>query len=169
MPRVYVSIGSNIERERHIRAAVRALAERFGVLKLSSVYESPAHGFEGADFYNLVAAFDTAASVEELRTALAEIERSCGRGPASRGFRSRTLDLDLILYDDLILKDKDGFVLPRPEITEHAFVLAPLAEIAPEQRHPCTGQTYRSMWEGFPGRDRALRKTAFDPFGAADQ
>lgn len=165
MPRVYVSIGSNIERERHIRTAVRALAARFGPLTLSSVYESPAHGFEGDDFYNLVAGFDTEASPQEVRAALAEIERACGRGPDSRGFHSRTLDLDLLLYDDLVLEE-DGLVLPRPEITQYAFVLAPLAEIAPERRHPRTGQTYRAMWEGFPGRDQALRKTAFDPLGA---
>ncbi len=165
MPRVYVSVGSNIEREKHIRAAVRALAERFGPLTLSSVYESPALGFEGADFYNLVAGFDTEAGVREVRAALEEIERACGRTPDSRGFRSRTLDLDLILYGDLVL-EADGLVLPRPEILEHPFVLAPLAEIAPEERHPTAGATYRTLWERFDSRGQRLRKTAFDPRGA---
>jgi 2-amino-4-hydroxy-6-hydroxymethyldihydropteridine diphosphokinase len=162
MPRVYVSVGSNIEREKHIREAVRALAARFGRLILSSVYESPALGFEGEDFYNLVVGFDTEASVEEVRAVLVEIERACGRTPESRGFRPRTLDLDLVLYGDLVMA-ADGLVLPRPEILEHAFVLAPLAEIAPEARHPVTGESFRALWERFDARGQRLRKTAFDP------
>ncbi len=155
MPRVYVSIGSNIDREANIRGAVRMLREHYGPLTLSRVYETPAEGFDGDAFYNLVAAFDTEESVDQLHAALAAIEAGHGRQRGGARFGPRTLDLDILLYGDLVRHD-DRFDVPRDEIEKHAFVLGPLAEIAPDLRHPETGTTLARMWENFAGR-RALR------------
>jgi 2-amino-4-hydroxy-6-hydroxymethyldihydropteridine diphosphokinase len=161
MPRVYVSIGSNVEREKNIASAVQALRAAYGPLTLSSVYESPPLGFDGDDFYNLVAAFDTGETPQEVRTRLLDIERAHGRVRQGGGWHSRTLDLDLLLYDDLVL-EQDDLLLPRPEIERYAFVLAPLAEIAPEQRHPSAGLTYAEMWRRFDRGRQPIRIVALD-------
>jgi len=155
MPRVYVSIGSNIDREKNIRGAVRVLRERYGKLALSRVYETPAEGFDGDAFYNLVAGFDTDEPVEQLHQALSAIEAAHGRTRTGPRFGPRTLDLDLLLYGDLV-RHESGVDLPRDEIRTYAFVLGPLAEIAPDQRHPETGARLGELWEKFSGR-RNLR------------
>ena len=102
MTGIYVSIGSNIEREFNIRAAVQALRDRFGALTLSQVYENRPIGFEGENFYNLVAAFDTDKPPEAVSAILHGIERQRGRKRGPSRFTSRTIDLDLLLYNDLI-------------------------------------------------------------------
>ncbi len=161
MPRVYVSIGSNIDRENNIRGAVRALRQRYGTLMLSRVYETHAEGFDGDPFYNLVAGFDTAEPVEQVRAALAAIENAHGRtrnGPRSG---PRTLDLDLLLYGDLV-HHEGGVDIPRGEIVQYAFVLGPLAEIAPDLRHPETGETMARLWEHFDSARRLLVPVALD-------
>jgi 2-amino-4-hydroxy-6-hydroxymethyldihydropteridine diphosphokinase len=165
MPRVYVSIGSNIEREQNIRGAARALAARFGRLTLSSVYETGPVGFEGDNFYNLVAGFDTEAPVEEVRRELLRIESDHGRrretGPRHG---PRTLDLDILLYGNLV-RHKEGFDIPRGEIGRFAYVLRPLAEIAPGLKHPETGKTLEEMWDAFD-RSQLVTRIDIDP-GAA--
>ena len=158
MPQVYVSLGSNIDREANIRGAVRALKERYGPLALSRVYETPAEGFDGDVFYNLVAGFDTEESVEQVHTALAAIESAHGRTRDGPRFGPRTLDLDLLLYDDLV-RHADSVDIPRGEITQYAFVLGPLTELAPDLKHPETGERLRAMWDKFTGR-RDLRPVA---------
>ncbi|WP_022948109.1 2-amino-4-hydroxy-6-hydroxymethyldihydropteridine diphosphokinase [Methylohalobius crimeensis] len=160
MPKTFVSIGSNLEREEHIPQALAELEETFGPLSVSSVYESEAEGFEGPPFYNLVVGFDTELSRPAVLEKLKEIEHNHGRGPQSRKFASRTLDLDLILYGDLILEkpDSDRLQLPREDILRYAFVLEPLNEITPERRHPVTGKTYRAHWQAFdPGKVKQRR------------
>ena len=112
MARIYISLGSNIDRERHTRAGVQALRERFGDLILSSVYESEAVGFEGDAFYNMVIACDVDEGVHETNRILAEIEDAHGRDRSGPRFSSRTLDLDLLWYDDFVL-DENGLKLPR--------------------------------------------------------
>lgn len=148
MARVYVSLGSNIEREHNLRAAVRALREHFGPLTLSPVYESRPIGFEGENFYNLVAAVDTEETPDTVVETLHAIEQRLGRRRGTSRFVSRPIDLDALLYDDLI-RDDAALRLPRREILEYACVLRPLADLAPERRHPQTGATYAEMWARF--------------------
>lgn len=161
MARVYVGIGSNIDRERHIRAGVTELGAAYGRLILSTVYESAAVGFTGADFFNLVAGFDTNADLREVARRLREIEDRHGRSRGGPRLASRTLDIDLLLYDDLV-SEEPGLLLPRADIARNAFVLRPLSEIAPDGVHPLLGRSYRDLWEGFDGRRQPLRPVRFD-------
>ncbi len=151
MAKVYVSIGSNVIPELNIQSALRALKSYFNELQCSSVYQSQAEGFEGPDFLNMVVAFETYLSPIEVVNAFKGIEQQHGRSPESPSFSDRTLDLDLLLYDDLVMIDI-GLELPRSEIERYAFVLCPLAEIAGEERHPVTGQSFQTMWDTFEGR-----------------
>ena len=130
MARIYISIGSNINRSYHIQAAVSALTQHFGPLTLSSVYESEAVGFAGSAFYNMVVAADTSLSIADCVGLFKQIEDSYGRDRSAAKFSGRTLDLDLLTYDDVVCQQP--VELPRAEITENAFVLWPLAEIAPD-------------------------------------
>lgn len=148
MARVYISIGSNIEPLHHIRTGLTVLQHQFGPLILSSVYESQAVGFEGNNFYNLVAGFDTMLTIYQVVDMLRYVEQQNGRQRHGKRFSARTLDLDLLLYDDLILT-ADNLEVPRHEITQYAFVLLPLAEIAPTVRHPITGQHYTDIAKQF--------------------
>lgn len=160
MPRVYVSIGSNIEREKNIRGAVEALRQRFGELQLSRVYETRAEGFDGDNFYNLVAGFDTGLGVEQIHAALARIETDHGRTRATEKYGPRTLDIDLMLYGDLV-QHNDKTKVPRPELLRFAFMLGPLAEIAPGLRHPKAGETMEQLWRAHPGYG-SLQAVPFD-------
>lgn len=159
--RAYVSIGSNIEREKNVRAAVAALRHRFGALTLSRVYENRPIGFEGENFYNLVAGFDVLESPEAVAGALHDIEQRQGRTRGPSKFSARTLDLDLLLYDDLV-RDDEQLRLPRDEIREYACVLGPLAELAPNDRHPETGETFAQMWARFPQSRQPLTAVTLD-------
>lgn len=154
MPRVCLSLGSNIERERHIRAALDALAETFGTLRLSPVYESEAVGFAGENFYNLVVIVETDLAVGELAAKLRAIEDRNARRRGGEKFSARTLDIDILIYGDL-LGTVDGIVLPRGEILKHAFVLRPLADLIPDERHPLAGRRYRELAAEFdPDRQK---------------
>lgn len=148
MPLVYVSIGSNIEQEKHILACLDALEAEFGDLLLSSVYESEAVGFEGDNFYNLVAGFDTDLSVGELASMLRQIETDNGRRRDGPKFSARTLDIDILTYGNFV-GVMDGVDLPRGEILDNAFVLLPLAEIAAQTPHPALGETYGTIWGNY--------------------
>lgn len=161
MPRVFIGIGSNIDRERSVRAGVAELQRRYGEVLLSSVYESDAVGFDGDPFYNLVAGFDTDDDVEQVVSTLADIEDRHGRVRTDTRFAARTLDLDLLLYGDAIISN-ERFHVPRDEIPRYAFVLWPLAEIAPQLHHPESGETYAQMWEQFDKRNQSLRPIPFE-------
>lgn len=160
MARVYISIGSNIDKEASIRKGVADMQAVFGKLELSSVYQSEAVGFKGDDFYNLVAAFDTDEDVLTISKQLHEIEDKNGRDRSGPRFSSRTLDLDLLVYDDLVT-DENGLEIPRGEILENAFVLWPLAEIAPGLKHPVTQKTYAEHWDGFDKNKEKLYPVEF--------
>ena len=155
MNEVFVAIGSNVEAEKNIRAAVRLLRGRFGALRLSPVYRNPPVGFEGADFLNLVSSFDTEIGVAEVQTALDDIELRCGRERDARRFAPRTIDLDLLLYGDLVSPKAK---LPRADILKYAFVLKPLVDLAPENWHPLTGHNFSDYWRDFSGDKNSLQR-----------
>jgi 2-amino-4-hydroxy-6-hydroxymethyldihydropteridine diphosphokinase len=159
--RVYVSIGSNIDRVHKIDLALRLLGETYGHLVQSSVFESTAVGFESASFYNLVVGFDTESSPLEVQNRLHEIEDASGRERAET-LTARTLDLDLLLYDDLVT-ELGRLKLPRADITRYAFVLYPLAEIAPAERHPVSGERYVDMWAAFDDSRQVLQRVDWPP------
>lgn len=160
MPKVFVGIGSNIDRENSIRAGVGELRRYFGELQLSPVYESEAVGFDGDRFYNLVAAFESDLEIEQILGILSDIEDRHGRVRGGERFSPRTLDIDLLLYGDSITRG-DGYQLPRDEIPRYAFVLRPLAELAPQHRHPETGLSFREMWQKFDKQGQELKPIAF--------
>ena len=157
---IYISLGSNINREENTRAGIQALKKAFGELRLSSVYESEAVGFTGDAFYNMVIACEVSTSVHDTNQILRDIEDTRGRDRSGPKFSSRTLDLDLLLYDDMILDEK-GLKLPRGEILKNAFVLWPLAEIAPELKHPETGISYQALWSRFDKDKENLHPVEF--------
>ncbi len=144
----YISIGSNIDRDKNIPSSLAALAQCFGALVVSSVYESEPVGFTGEVFYNLVVGFESDWEVKAIAKKLRDIEKEHGRTREAQKFSARTLDLDLILYGDLIVSD-GRLQIPRDEIERYAFVLEPLAEIAPDLAHPINGKTYSALWQVF--------------------
>ncbi|WP_444920888.1 2-amino-4-hydroxy-6-hydroxymethyldihydropteridine diphosphokinase [Microbulbifer sp. CnH-101-G] len=154
MAQVYLSLGSNINRAQYIRAALDALAGRFGELQVSRVFESEAVGFQGDNFYNLVVGLQTDLPVGQLALCLRGIEDANGRLRSGPKFSARTLDIDILTYDHLT-GTVDGVKLPRGEIVKNAFVLQPLAEIAPEVLHPVEQKTYRQLWNEY---DQASQK-----------
>lgn len=160
MATIYISLGSNINREQNTRAGINALKQAFGKLRLSSVYESEAVGFDGDAFYNMVIACEVSTPVQQTNQILREIEDANGRDRSGPKFSSRTLDLDLLLYDDLIL-DEHGLKLPRGEILKNAFVLWPLAEIAPQLKHPKTATCYADLWAAFDKNKESLQPIEF--------
>jgi len=157
---IYISLGSNINREQHTRAGIEALKQVFGELNLSAVYESEAVGFAGDAFYNMVVSCDVSTGVHQTNQILRDIEDANGRDRSGPKFSSRTLDLDLLLYDDLLL-DEDGLKLPRGEILKNAFVLWPLAEIAPTLKHPEKLISYADLWSAFDKTKESLRPVDF--------
>lgn len=154
MAQVYVSIGSNIDRVHNIDRALRELTAVYGELQRSSVYESDAVGFDSAPFYNLVVGFAADESPQAIQGRLHAIEESNGRLRTGE-LSARTLDLDLLTYDDLVMKD-GKLVLPRSDIDRYAFVLAPLAEIAGSERHPVSGIRYAELWSAFDDSQQQL-------------
>ncbi len=158
---VYVSIGSNVRPAHNVRSCLRSLEATFGVLVVSSVYRTRAVGFEGEDFLNLVVGFDTGMEVHAVAAQLREIEAAHHRRRNTHKFSPRTLDLDLLLYDDVVLEE-EGLSIPRDEITCYAFVLCPLAEIAGARRHPRLGISYEALWKAFDKQEGRLVRIPFE-------
>ena len=152
---VFLSAGSNIRPEDHLRFACHELAEEFGNLTLSSVYRNEAVGFEGEDFLNMVIGFQTEEDPENIVARLENLHDRAGRERQDNPFSSRTLDLDLLLYGDLI---RNRLKLPRDDIEKYDFVLTPLAEVAPELKHPVTGLTMTEIWDDFDHSEHPLER-----------
>jgi len=152
---VFIGVGSSIDKQHHIQQGLLQLQQHFGELTISSVFESEAVGFTGNNFYNLVVSMTTSAPVEVVIQTLKRIEIALGRPKKTIKFASRNLDLDILLYNQLV---NAALNIPRAEITENAFVLQPLAEIAPDLLHPCLGTNYQELWDAFPKQKQKLWK-----------
>jgi len=142
MARVYLSLGSNVEPEKHLGDALRALCERFGALEVSPTYRSAAIGFEGSAFLNTAAGFDCELTRAALRGWLRALEDASGRDRSLPRYADRTLDLDIACWCEGGTCTSD---LSREEF-ERAHVLAPLAAIAPGLRDPFGGETLVARW-----------------------
>nr|WP_219339744.1 2-amino-4-hydroxy-6-hydroxymethyldihydropteridine diphosphokinase [Luteimonas salinisoli] len=154
-----MSLGSNIDPARHLGAAIAALCERFPGARFSRAYRTPAVGFDGPDFVNAAAVIDSDLDPHALDAWLHALEDAHGRDRSGPRYGDRTLDIDIVLFDDLVL-DGTGSAepgpgrplrLPRPEL-RHAFVLGPLAEIAPDIVEPISGRTLAELWALSPER-----------------
>ncbi|HEX4024301.1 MAG TPA: 2-amino-4-hydroxy-6-hydroxymethyldihydropteridine diphosphokinase [Steroidobacteraceae bacterium] len=161
MNAVFVAMGSNIDPGARLQQAARALKQRFPGPRFSACYRNSAFGFEGADFLNAVAGFDTALPIGELLTVLRGIETQCGRGRADPKWGPRAIDLDLLLYGQAVEQGSD-YTVPRPDLTRRAYMLGPLAELAPQWRYPPAGPTIAELWERFPRGEHALHRDALD-------
>jgi 2-amino-4-hydroxy-6-hydroxymethyldihydropteridine diphosphokinase len=152
---VYLGIGSNVDAESHVRAGLAELRQQFGEITLSPVYRSRSVGFEGNDFLNLAACIQTDLQPLQLKQWLNGLENRYGRLRNVEKFSDRTLDIDILLYDDLYVRLPE-LSLPRGEILHFAHVLKPLADLAPELTHPVNGQTLAELWNGFEGERDGL-------------
>ncbi|MEE4184554.1 MAG: 2-amino-4-hydroxy-6-hydroxymethyldihydropteridine diphosphokinase [Gammaproteobacteria bacterium] len=156
---VYVSAGSNIRPEENLQLACRELHADFGELSLSSVYRNPAVGFAGDDFLNMVIGFRTAADPAAVKARMEEVHALAKRQRQADPFSPRTLDLDVLLYGDLV---EQQLKLPHDDIEKYGFVLGPLAEIAPELRHPVSGKTIAELWSAFDNAAAPLTRVDCD-------
>ena len=153
MAEVFLGLGSNVQRYQHMVKALDALAEQFAPLRLSPVYESESVGFKGSVFLNMVVSFDADMALPTLVELLRDIEVRLGRVIGAPKYSPRTLDIDILSYDNLC-GHFAGLDLPRDEVTYNAFVLRPLSELAPEHRHPLNGKTYRELWADYSSEQK---------------
>lgn len=157
LTRVYLGLGSNVERERHLTAGLDALAGFLQQMQCSPVFESQAVGIKSGPFFNLVVTGLTDLPLIELDRRLKFIEADNGRyAPERKGL---PLDIDVLMYGDLH-GNFDGLILPRAEILKNAFVLWPLSLIAPQLLHPGAGKTMAQLW-GEAQIDQVLAPVAF--------
>ncbi len=159
MTTVLLSLGSNVRPQHHLQAAVQALRERFGQITVSPAYRTPAVGFDGPDFLNNAVMLDTGLPLVELDDWLHAVEDAHGRDRSGPRFSDRTLDIDVVYYGDLVVEGPGHLRIPRPEL-KHAFVLKPLADIAPEFIDPVRGLSLRQMWQAHPQHGHAFDTVA---------
>ena len=158
MTRAWLSLGSNIEPEKHLRAGLDELRARFGAITVSPLYRFPAVGFDGPEFLNLAVGIDSDLDARALNDWLHALEDRHGRRRDVARYSSRTLDIDIVLFGDAVVDGPGNLQVPRNELA-HAFVLKPLADIAPLVRHPVSGKTLQQLWQEFPSeQDQSTRQ-----------
>ena len=162
MGMAYLSLGSNVEPERHLRAAVAALRARFGEVLLSPVYRTRSVGFDGTDFLNAAAVIDSDLDPFALNDWLHALEDAHGRDRSGPRFSDRTLDVDVVFYGDLVVEGPGHLRIPRPEL-KHAFVLKPLADIAPGFIDPVSGLDLATLWRAHKQYGEAFEMVELDP------
>jgi 2-amino-4-hydroxy-6-hydroxymethyldihydropteridine diphosphokinase len=148
LPEVYVAAGSNVEPVANLQHALAVLRAHYPELRRSRAWRNPAAGFAGDDFVNLVVAFTTDEPLRRVLERLHEAEAACGRARDAPRWAPRSMDLDVLLYGDRVT-DEPGLTLPRPDLLLRAYMLKPMAELAPELSHPTLGLTMRELWERF--------------------
>lgn len=156
MPDVYVAAGSNVRPRTHLRRAIGLLRERWPGLAVSQAYANPAVGFQGDEFINLVMRLPATEPLPRVLEMLHAVEAECGRERAAPRWAPRSMDLDVLLYGDAV-GEFPGAVLPRPDLTRRAYMLRPLAELAPDLAHPTLGRTMGELWGAFAGGAHAMR------------
>jgi 2-amino-4-hydroxy-6-hydroxymethyldihydropteridine diphosphokinase len=154
---VFLGLGSNESPEKNLTLAVRELRCRFGELAQSRVYKSAAVGFDGADFLNFVVRLESDDSPLKICGEIELIHNLAGRHRGSEKWESRPLDIDLLIYNDLVCDDPPVHV-PRDDILKYSFVLRPLAELAPERAHPVTGRALLDHWQEFDAKSHPLEE-----------
>jgi 2-amino-4-hydroxy-6-hydroxymethyldihydropteridine diphosphokinase len=145
MARVYLSLGSNIEPEKNLRAALDELRAQFGPILVSPAYRFAAVGFEGPEFLNLAVGIDTDLDANALNDWLHALEERHGRRRGVPRYSSRTLDIDIVLCGDRVIKGRGNLEVPRAELLQ-TFVLQPLADIAPDAIHPTLDKSIAELW-----------------------
>ena len=158
---VFLSLGSNIDPKENLKYACRELEKAFGNIQISSVYRNKPIGFKGNDFLNMVVKVKSMFNPNEMLDFIRGLEAATGRDIATGTLDSRTLDIDMVLYGDLVHPEKP-FKIPRNDIELYSFVLCPLAEIDPDGIHPVTGKTFKDLWEGFDQAEHPLDKVSVD-------
>ena len=161
MHKVYIGIGSNVSKEKNIKSCIVELRKVYENIILSPVYETSSMGFDGPNFYNLVSSFDTTLSIYDLKANLNSIENDHGRHFNETKFSSRTLDIDILYYDSLIISN-EKIKIPRKEIIEYDFVLTPLIDIAPDFIHPELNMTHSDIMENHIIEKQIVKKVDFD-------
>jgi 2-amino-4-hydroxy-6-hydroxymethyldihydropteridine diphosphokinase len=157
--RTYLSLGSNVEPERHLRAALAALRERFGAIVVSPAYRTAAVGFDGPPFVNLAVGLDSDLEAAALDAWLHALEDRHGRRRDVPRYSDRTLDVDIVLFGDRVVRGPGHLHIPRAELAQ-AFVLKPIADIAPDARHPVTGETMEALWRAAEADAPLLERVA---------
>lgn len=155
MPSVCLGVGSNINKEFNMRSGIRNLMTLLHDANCSPIYESIAVGFDGDNFLNCVVVGQTDLNLFELNKALKHIEMEHGREALVNKYSSKTLDIDILTYEDLI-GEFDSIILPRDEIISSAFVLKPLSDVLPNQVHPVERLSYASLWNKFSKAEQEL-------------
>ena len=146
MSKAWLGLGSNVNAGANIQAGIEELEQQFSSVVLSPVYSSTSVGFDGDDFINLVARVETDLSPLELRDYLRDLEDRHGRKRDVPKFSDRSLDIDILLYDDLVLLSP-VLEIPRAEILKFSHVLKPLADLDPDLVHPTELRSMLEIWE----------------------
>lgn len=145
MNTVYIGVGSNIEREKHARAAWQELTLLGEALQASPIYECAVVGFDSHAFFNFVIRLNTSMTLEELASQLRQIELRWGREENAAKYQDRTLDLDIVLFGECISSQKPE--LPRSDIFKYPFVIQPLYDLQPDLVIPGDGRTVEEIWQ----------------------
>jgi 2-amino-4-hydroxy-6-hydroxymethyldihydropteridine diphosphokinase len=161
MKLAYVSGGSNVDAERNLVLAARALKGRHPGARFSRCYRNRAVGFEGPDFINFVVELPVAGDPALLKGEIECVETQCGRRRDAPKWAPREMDLDILLFGDVV-QDVPGLVLPRPDLLRWGFMLGPLAELAPGLVHPLEGRTIGELWAAFDQQANPLIPEALD-------
>ncbi|MEC6908604.1 2-amino-4-hydroxy-6-hydroxymethyldihydropteridine diphosphokinase [Photobacterium piscicola] len=143
----YISIGSNIDREHYLPAGVKAVAQLASSWRMSRIFEAEPVGFNGDNFFNSVIEIKTSLSLATLQQSLKEIELQLGRPENTQKNQSRTIDLDILLYGDVVCECSP--TIPRSDLYKFAFVLWPMSELCPELVIPGQQQTIAELWQNF--------------------
>ncbi len=159
MHRLIVSTGSNLgPRQKNLESVISKISERIGcVRRASSIYESDAWGYRSKNpFYNQCLEVETELTPEECMDRILKIERTMGRERDGTGYRDRIIDVDILLFDDLVVKTR-RMTIPHPGMPDRRFVLLPLAEILPHLRHPVLNLTVSEILEKCPDHSEVRR------------